>query len=108
MRGLAGLGVGRYSAEEMPLTDDALTITVLREIRDEIRETRADLGARLDQTNQRLGHLEEAMVELAQQQGFVVRWLKAGTRRDRRIEEDLLKLTTRVDAIEARLPNTEE
>jgi chromosome segregation ATPase len=107
---------------EVPLTDDALTLTILTEIRDEIRSTRHDLNARLDQTNarldqtnvrldetnQRLGHLETTMSELAQQQTFVVRWLKAGTRRDRRIEQDLVKLTARVDALEARSPTAEE
>ncbi len=106
----------------MPLTDDALMLGVLREIRDELRETRVDLtsrldetnarldvtNARLDETNQRLGHLELTMVDLAQQQTFVVRWLKAGTRRDRQIENDLVKLAARVDAIEARMPDREE
>jgi chromosome segregation ATPase len=121
---------------EVPLADDALTLMVLTEIRDELRSTRVDLNSRLDETNSRLdetnsrldetnkrldeangslgeangrlGHLETAMVELAQQQSFVVRWLKAGTRRDRRIQDDLVKLTARVDAIESRLPDAEE
>jgi len=97
------------------LADDALTLTVLLEIRDEIRttnvrldETRNELGARIDQTNDRLGHIETAMLDLAEQQSFVVQWLKAGTNRDRRLEEDLIKLTARLAAVEARLPATEE
>ena len=79
------------------MTDDALTLTVLREIRDEIRTT-----------NVRLGRVETAILDLAEQQSFVVRWLRAGTRRDRRLEEDIVKLTARVDAVEARLPAVEE
>jgi len=104
------------------LTDDALTLAVLKEIRDEIRTTRTDVNERLDRTNERLdqtnerldetnfrlGHLETTMNELAHQQSFVVRWLKAGTARDRRMETGLVKLTARVDAIEARIPDTEE
>jgi hypothetical protein len=52
--------------------------------------------------------VESAVLELAQQQTFVVRWIKAGSRRERRLETDLLKLEKRVDAIEARLPDAEE
>jgi hypothetical protein len=36
------------------MSGDDLTISILREIRDEIRTTRTDLGARIDATNQRL------------------------------------------------------
>ncbi|RLB51779.1 MAG: hypothetical protein DRJ42_16250 [Deltaproteobacteria bacterium] len=104
---------------EVPLTDDALTLTILREIRDEIRDTRVELGSRIDQTNSRLDqvsidlgsrldHVESAILGLAEQQSFVVRWLKAGTRRDRHMERDVIKLTGRVDAIEARLPDLED
>ena len=86
---------------------DEVTLAVLREIRDEVRATRTDLSARIDATNERLdemnerlGHVEHGLTELAQQQQFAVRWLKAGTRRDRSIEQRLLKLEKRVDAIE--------
>jgi len=90
------------------LSDDAVTLAVLREIRDEIRSTRVDLTARIDETNSRLGHLESAMVDLAQQQQFVVRWLKAGTRRDRRFERDLIALTARVDRLESRSQGSDD
>lgn len=115
---MAPLGLRGYPWE-VRLTDDAVTLTVLREIRDEIRstndrldQTRVELTAQLDQTrvelSGRLANLEGAMGELAQQQAFVVRWLKAGSRRDRRLERDVIKLTERVDAMEARLPVSEE
>jgi cob(I)alamin adenosyltransferase len=99
----------------VPLTDDALTLAVLREIRDElvslggrVDDTRRELSSGIDVTNSRLSHVESAVLELAQQQTFVVRWIKAGSRRERRLETDLLKLEKRVDAIEARLPDAEE
>jgi chromosome segregation ATPase len=100
---------------EAVLANDDLTLAVLREIRDEVRSTRTELGARLDETNARLdetnarlgetnarlGVLEHTMLDLAEQQAFVVRWLKGNTTRERRVERDLLKLTARVEALEA-------
>ncbi len=104
------------------MANDDLTLAVLREIRDEVRSTRTELGARLDETNARLdetnarldetnarldetnarlGALEHTMLDLAEQQSFVVRWLKGNTTRERRVERDLLKLTARVEALEA-------
>ncbi len=97
---------------------DDLTLQVLREIRDEIRETRTSLGARIDDlrdtlraridatnqridgTNERLTHVEHAMLDLAEQQRFVVRWLKGSSARERRVERRLDRLEERVDAIE--------
>ncbi len=67
------------------------TLTVLREIRDEIRAT-----------NARLGYLELGMLGLAEQQRFVVRCLQAGSERDHRFEHDLAALRARVEALEAR------
>ena len=37
------------------------TVTILREIRDEVRGTRTDLTSRIDETNQRLGGIEERL-----------------------------------------------
>jgi len=86
------------------------TLVVLREIRDEIRATREDLGqrieatnTRLDGTNERLSLLEVGFLDIAQQQRFVVRYLRAMSERDHRFEEDLAALRARVEAIEARL-----
>ncbi|MEM9068795.1 MAG: hypothetical protein AAGE52_09825 [Myxococcota bacterium] len=90
--------------------NDEITIAVLREIRDEIRgtreeirSTRTELGARIDATNERLGAVEGAVLELAEQQRFVVRWLKADHARGGRVEADVEDLKGRVDRIEARL-----
>ena len=74
---------------------DEVTVAVLREIQDEIRSTRTELSARIgqtnerldgmheslssrvDETNERVGRVETALLDLAEQQRFVVRWLKA-------------------------------
>jgi len=100
------------------MAEDSVTVQVLKEIRDEVRQTNERLdqtNERLDQTNERLdrtrtelsgrlGHVESALVELAEQQRFVVRWLKAKGERDRRLEGEVAVLRSRVDAIEDRLP----
>jgi uncharacterized protein YoxC len=102
-----------------------MTLAALTQIRDEIRTTRTELSARLDQTNElldqtnelldqtnerldqtneRLSHLEVAMLDLAEQQRFTVRWLTAGTERDRRLERDVSELKLRLAAVERRFP----
>lgn len=101
-----------------------LTLAVLREIRDEIRSTKHELRAglqelskridgtnaridgtneRVDATNTRLAHVETGLLDLAEQQRFVVRHLQALTTRDRRLELEVESLRTRVAAIETRL-----
>lgn len=82
---------------------ESLTVEILRQIRDEIVATRTDLGARIDQTNTRLDAVEHTLLELSEQQRFVVRHLEALTARDRMLERDVDELRTRVDAIERRL-----
>jgi methyl-accepting chemotaxis protein len=104
-----------------------LSIAILREIRDAVRANGARIdqtNERIDQTNQRLDQtnerldqtnesldqtnervqrLEGAMLELAEQQRFLVRLAKTGQGRDRRLEQEVLVLRGRVDDIEARL-----
>jgi hypothetical protein len=98
-----------------------LTVEILRQIRDEIVTTRTDLGGRIDTLGAHLGgridnvggrvdslgarvdRVEAVLLDLAEQQRFVVRHLRAPTTRDRDIEEDVDDLRTRVDAIEKRL-----
>ena len=111
----------------MPTKND-ITVLILREIRDEIRAMRHDLTQRIDATNERigttneridgmrgeltqridgtndrLGQLEIGFLDIAQQQRFVVRYLRAMTERDHRFEADLAALRARVEAIETRL-----
>ncbi|MGE0784368.1 MAG: hypothetical protein AB7S26_01670 [Sandaracinaceae bacterium] len=101
-----------------------LTVQILKEIRDEIVATRTDLGARLDQTNARLDQtnarldqtnarldqtnarlegVEGALLDLAQQQRFMVRHQSALTERDRRLERDVDELRARVEVLEERV-----
>jgi hypothetical protein len=62
---------------------------------------RLDLtNERLDQMNGRLGNVEAGVREMAGQQRFVVRWLKALTGRDHRIEADVAELRERVEVLE--------
>ncbi|MBI2898452.1 MAG: hypothetical protein HYY06_33180 [Deltaproteobacteria bacterium] len=90
-----------------------LTVEILREIRDEIRTTnqrldmtnqRLDMtNQRLDQSNQRLDNVEHALLDLAEQQRFVVRYMKALSERDSRLDADFLDLRARVDALESKV-----
>jgi chromosome segregation ATPase len=87
-----------------------LTIEILKQIRDELVTTRTTLGEsiaqtnqRLDQTNHRLSAVEVTLLDLAEQQRFMVRHLGALTTRDRHLEADVDALRARVDKIEARL-----
>ena len=86
-----------------------LTIEILKDIRSEIRNT----NQRLDTTNQRLdtvestlthrlGAVETALLDLAEQQRFVVRYTKAIAERDGRIEGRVDALETRVDRLESK------
>ena len=69
------------------MADADLTVAILREIRDEIRTTRGDLGERLDavrvelkaeigETNARLTTVEETLKELAAQLLTLTRYVK--------------------------------
>jgi chromosome segregation ATPase len=108
-----------------------LTIEILKQIRDEVVNVRVDLGTRidtlsgrvdrlgervdhlsegvegtnvrLDETNSRLGAVEATLLELSEQQRFVVRHLSALTTRDRALEAGLEALRHRVDAIEKQI-----
>jgi len=102
-----------------------LTVQVLRQIRDEIVSTRTelssridtmrdelgtridamrdDLGSRIDVTNVRVDKVEHALLDLAEQQRFVVRHLQALTTRDRRLEDEVGDLRGRLEVVEKKL-----
>ena len=91
------------------MSTDDLTLEVLKQIRDEIIGTRRDLGARIDQTNERLDStnhrlsaVETTLLDLAEQQRFVVRHLGTLSARDRRFEDDIDDLRARVEVLEDR------
>jgi hypothetical protein len=68
---------------------------VRTELGDEIRGLRAD-------TNQRLDTVESTLLDLAQQQRFVVRYTKALSERDSRVETRVSDLEARVDKLESK------
>jgi chromosome segregation ATPase len=90
-----------------------LTVKILREIRDGIQSTNQRLdqtNQRLDQTNQgldqvnlRLDHVETALLDLAGQQRFVVRYVKALSEREGRIDGEVADLRTRVEVLEKKV-----
>ena len=96
-----------------------LVLEVLREIREELRTTRQELSSRLDATREELsgridatraelssgiGATNAAMLELAQQQRFIVAHFRALTERDHRFDAELTELRVRVAALESREP----
>jgi len=78
---------------------DPEAIEMLREIRDEARQT----NARLDQVVFRLEGLESTMGETAEQQRFVVRYVKELSERDQRLGDEVGDLRRRVEHLEQRL-----
>ena len=103
-----------------------ITIEILKDIREEIRGVRGEqveanrrLDAmnqrldvtidrldvtiqRLDVTNLRLGAVETTLLDVAEQQRFLVRYAKASSERDSRIEARVGDLDARVGKLESR------
>jgi hypothetical protein len=100
----------------MSMASSDVTVEILTDIRDEIRgvrtevrELRSDTNERLDgtnrhldATNERLGTVETAPLDLAEQQRFVVRYTKVLSERDSRIDGRVSALETRVDKLESK------
>jgi chromosome segregation ATPase len=100
----------------MSMAGSDVTVEILKDIRDEIRGMRGDTNERLDATNKRLdaandrldttNHrldmVETTLLDLAQQQRFVVRYTKVLSERDSRIDVRVTELETRVDKLESK------
>ncbi|HEY5452784.1 MAG TPA: hypothetical protein VIQ54_28705 [Polyangia bacterium] len=104
----------------MSMAESDITVEILKDIRQEIRTTNQRLGTtndRLDAVestlnarlgavestlNVRLGAVESTLLDLAEQQRFVVRYTKAISERDARTELRLTALETRVDKLESK------
>jgi hypothetical protein len=100
----------------MSMVGGDLMIEILKDIRTEIRSTNQRLDTanqRLDSTNQRLdavestlthrlGAVETALLDLAEQQRFVVRYTKSIAERDGRLDGRVSALETRVDELESK------
>lgn len=108
------------------MSTEDLTIAILREIRREVRETRAELGERIDQTrtelgerldetraelggqivelgerldvtNERVGAVESTLQELAGQQVILTRYVKHSIDRHDAAIEDLRDRVGRIE-----------
>ena len=53
----------RDTQEVAPLDPTDVTIEILKDIRDEVRQTRTDLSSRIDATNERIDGLSRRVVE---------------------------------------------
>ena len=82
-----------------------ITVEILKDIRDEMRGTREEVrGMRAEQvqTNHRLDVVETTLLDLADQQRFVVRYLRAISERDTQLEPRVSNLEARVDKLESK------
>lgn len=82
-----------------------ITVEILKDIRDEMRGTREEVrGMRAEQvqTNNRLDVVETTLLDLADQQRFVVRYLRAISERDTQLEPRVSSLEARVDKLESK------
>jgi chromosome segregation ATPase len=82
-----------------------ITVEILKDIRDEMRGTREEIrGVRAEQiqTNHRLDVVETTLLDLADQQRFVVRYLRAISERDTQLEPRVSSLEARVDKLESK------
>lgn len=90
-----------------------VTVEILKDIRDEIRGVRTELreeihgvrtelGEEIRGVRTELGVVERALLDLAEQQRFVVRYTKAIAKRDVQLEGRESSLETRVDKLESK------
>jgi hypothetical protein len=102
----------------MSMAGSDITVEILKDIRNEIRATntrldelRADTNRQFDgvrgeirelrtDTNQRFVGVETALLDLAEQHRFVVRYARAMSGRHVRLEPRVSKLEKRVDKLE--------
>ena len=82
-----------------------ITVEILQDIRDELRGMRVEqVGMRAEQvqTNQRLDVVETTLLDLAEQQRFVVRYMRAISERDAQLEPRVISLEARVEKLESK------
>jgi hypothetical protein len=90
----------------MSMAGSDVTIEILKDIRDEIRGVRSELGQEIrglrDDTNQRFHEVETAILDLAEQNRFIVRYTKALSERHGDVEPRVSALEDRVDKLESK------
>ena len=97
-----------------------IAVEILKDIRDDIRGVRTELreemhGVRIElreeitgvrtelqKHTERFAVVEKALLDLAEQQRFVVRYTKAISERDSRLEPRVSALESRVDKLESK------
>ena len=86
-----------------------MTIEILKDIRDDIRGVRSgvhDLRTEVHElrsdTNKRFALVEAAILDLAEQHRFVVRYTKAIADRDGQLEPRVSSLESRVEKLESK------
>ena len=77
-------------------------VEILKEIRDELRNVRSgvrdEMRALRNETAERFGLVETSLLDLVEQQGFIVRYTRAIAERDTQLER-LIALEARVDKL---------
>ena len=73
------------------------------ELVQKIEETNVRLVDMVGETNVRLDHVDTTLVEIAEQQRFVVRYIRNLSEREGRSECEIAELRMRMDIVEARL-----
>jgi len=85
--------------EKKPPTPPAdLTIRLLEQIREQITSLDVKLTERVDSLTGRVDRLDATMQELAEQQRFIVRGMRALTERDKRFDKELAALRARIQS----------
>jgi hypothetical protein len=82
-----------------------ITVEILKDIREEMRGSREEMrGMHAEQvrTNQRLDVVETTLLDLADQQRFVVRYLRAISERESHLEPRVTSLEARVEKLESK------
>ena len=79
-----------------------ITVEILKDIRSEIRNSNQRLDTLESTLNQRFGAVESTLLDLAEQQRFVVRYTKAISERDARLEPRVIALEARVEKLESK------
>jgi hypothetical protein len=82
-----------------------ITVEILKDIREEMRGSREEMrGMHAEQvrTNQRLDVVETTLLDLADQQRFVVRYLRVISERESHLEPRVTSLEARVEKLESK------
>ncbi len=86
-----------------------ITVEILKDIREAVRGTNVrldsmeqSLSQRLDGVTQRLDLVETTLLDLAEQHRFLVRYTRATSERESRLEPRVNALESRVDKLESK------